>query len=544
MTPESPVIAELRPLLDALCEESITPEQLARLEELVLTSPEAKAHYVRFMNFQADLVRTVGLPVPVNPVRASAPTVPAPGPARRRVSRRTALVLAALAASVVAVIAFVYRPRSSPRGMPDGNAEPTDETVAVLLQTYNAQWEDSGSPTRPGSPLPPGQLVLKSGYAQIEFYNGATVILEGPAEFRILSRTEGYCASGKLRATVPPQAHGFRIGSPALNLVDRGTEFGLNVEGAKTAVHVFKGEVHLYDPKAAPDEAPKELKTGEAISLNTPGVMHAIPADAGSFLTADELADRAVQALEQRQKEWAAVSAELRRDPSVVLYYTFETPGRRSVSNASLAPNSLHDGAVVGCSWGNGRWSGRQGLEFRRTSDRVRLHVPGTFDALTFATWCRPDALPNTNNSLLMADGWDEGECHWQIGSDGTLILGIKGPPGYNPEKGVSGPQYRAPGAITPALFGRWVHLAVTYDPARREVVHYVDGQPVARAEIRLDLPLRIGDGELGNWNSAGFRSKATIRNFTGCIDEFLVLRRALTSAEIERLHAQGRPPL
>ena len=99
--------------------------------------------------------------------------------------------------------------------------------------------------------LPPGRLVLKTGHAQIEFYSGATVILEGPAEFRVVSRTEGYCASGKLRATVPPQAHGFRIGSPSVNLVDRGTEFGLNVTGGKTAVHVFKGEVHLYAPAAA-----------------------------------------------------------------------------------------------------------------------------------------------------------------------------------------------------------------------------------------------------------------------------------------------------
>ena len=35
-------LAELRALLDALCEESITPEQVGRLEELVLAHPEAE----------------------------------------------------------------------------------------------------------------------------------------------------------------------------------------------------------------------------------------------------------------------------------------------------------------------------------------------------------------------------------------------------------------------------------------------------------------------------------------------------------------------
>ncbi|HEV3440547.1 MAG TPA: alpha-2-macroglobulin, partial [Gemmata sp.] len=63
MTPQSLVLAELQPLLDALCEESISPEQLARLEELVLAHPEAEQHYIRFMSFHADLIGAIaGLP--------------------------------------------------------------------------------------------------------------------------------------------------------------------------------------------------------------------------------------------------------------------------------------------------------------------------------------------------------------------------------------------------------------------------------------------------------------------------------------------------
>ena len=54
-------------------------------------------------------------------------------------------------------------------------AEDVDDTIAVLVQTHRAVWEETGLPTRPGSPLPPGRLMLKSGFAQIEFYSGATV---------------------------------------------------------------------------------------------------------------------------------------------------------------------------------------------------------------------------------------------------------------------------------------------------------------------------------------------------------------------------------
>jgi hypothetical protein len=72
MTPESPILAELKTLLDALCEETISAEQMARLEELVLAHPEAEQHYVRFMSFHADLIGTIaGLPERALPAESS-----------------------------------------------------------------------------------------------------------------------------------------------------------------------------------------------------------------------------------------------------------------------------------------------------------------------------------------------------------------------------------------------------------------------------------------------------------------------------------------
>ena len=56
MTQPLPDFGALQPLLDALCEETITAAQLRRLEDLVLGHPEAEAYYVRYMAFCADLV--------------------------------------------------------------------------------------------------------------------------------------------------------------------------------------------------------------------------------------------------------------------------------------------------------------------------------------------------------------------------------------------------------------------------------------------------------------------------------------------------------
>jgi len=388
-------------------------------------------------------------------------------------------------------------------------------------------------------------MVLNSGYAQIEFYSGASVILEGPAEFRLVSRMECYCASGKLRAVVPAQAQGFRIGSPEVNLIDRGTEFALNVGDQKTAVHVFQGKVELYDPASDPAAAPrKELKQGEGVFVNAPGVMKPIdPPKPGEFLTASELADRSARETVLLQQEWSRASESLRRDPSLLVYYTFqgEEPWTRTLFDVSRNRQQPHDGAIVGSVWGPGRWAGRQGLEFKRVSDRVRFNVPGEFRSLTLAAWVRPDALPNQNNSLMMVDGWDVGKPHWQIGSDGTVILGVQGPPEFQTPN-LRGAHYHAHDVITPERFGRWVHLAVVYDRDAGRVMQYIDGRQVTSEATWFDVPLRIGNAEIGNWNVAGYRNKTPVRNFNGCIDEFLLFSRALAPEEVARLYTTGRP--
>jgi hypothetical protein len=547
MTRPFPEFAELRALLDALCEESITAEQVRRLEELVLSRPEAEAYYVQYMSLHADLLSRFGaLPGRTEPLgraqagpeqaaSAGSAGVAVPAAGRRRL-RWAILGLSSLAAGLLVALALGRPPREGPE--PEPAAEASDNTVAVLLRASGAEWEDTGLPTRVGAPLPPGWLRLKSGVAHLEFYSGATVILEGPAEIRLISRIEAYCARGKLRATVPPQAHGFTIGSPSLDLVDRGTEFGLSV-GERTEVHVFEGKVELYGPGAAgrPPALHEGLRTGQGVRVERAGVLRPIKLDPAGFLTVRDLAARSQADLARRQREWLAASEALRNDPSLEVYYSFQGKQAWNRTLRDRGPKEGRDGAIVGCSWVLGRWQGRQALEFKRVSDRVRFQLPGEFASVTLAAWVRVDALPNLNNSLMMADGWEEGGLHWQIGSDGKLILGVQGRP-----KG-KGAHYHAAGAITPERFGQWLHLAVVYDRAGGRVTHYLDGSAVASAPVQFDIPLIVGQAELGNWNMAMHRNPSPIRFLTGCMDEFLFFSRALSGQEIERLYTQGRPP-
>jgi ferric-dicitrate binding protein FerR (iron transport regulator) len=558
MSPAFRDIDELRELLDALCEESISAEQLRRLEELVLTHPEAEAYYVQYMSLYADLGRhfatlpgaaaqslrerlgAVAMPEPSTPAMAAPDRIRMAR--RRRVLKWGALGLTGLAAGVLLALWLTHGP-SKDSSTPEQAAERSDDTVAVLLQAPEAVWEESDFPTRPGTPLPPGRLYLKSGFAHIEFYSGATVILEGPADFHLISRSQAYCARGKVRVTVPPTAAGFTVGTPQIDLVDRGTEFGLQVgEGDKTDVHVFQGKVELHGPESGPAHAPlphRELTTGHGVHLEGAGVESPIQADPGIFRTARYLAKRSEEQAHRRQQDWLAARNALRRDPALLVYYDFQTEETwsRTVPDVAGDGKQAHDGAIVGCSWAPGRWSGKQALEFKQVSDRVRLNVPGEFDALTLMAWVRVDALPNTFHSLLMTDGWVEAAPHWHISAEGKLELGVQG---YNNKGGV---HYYSPEVFTPDRLGEWAQLSVTYDRENGRIVHYVNGRPVSEEELRLDIPLRIGDAEIGNWTVGPRKHNHPIRYFSGCIDEFLLFSRALGEQEIERLYNQGRPP-
>src|SRR5262249_41088415 len=180
--------------------ESILPEQVKRLEELILAYPEAEAHYVQFMHQFADLSRrfsgaagTARLSLPgrkAGPAQAvtepARPQTPTRWSRRRRLLVWTSVGLTGLAAGLLLVL---WLGEVGPRthvAKPSGELdERLDDSVAVLLQSAAAVWDRSDAPLRAGTPLPPGVLRLNSGCAHLQFYCGATVILEGPAELQL-----------------------------------------------------------------------------------------------------------------------------------------------------------------------------------------------------------------------------------------------------------------------------------------------------------------------------------------------------------------------
>jgi len=115
------------------------------------------------------------------------------------------------------------------------------------------------------------QLELAAGYAEITFDSGARVVLEGAASLEIKSAWKATLLRGTLKVSVPPEALGFRISNPAVEVVDLGTEFTMVADAHGAEVFVLKGEVEAA-PRAAAEQDTILLRENESRRFASTGV--------------------------------------------------------------------------------------------------------------------------------------------------------------------------------------------------------------------------------------------------------------------------------
>jgi len=525
----APWIERLDVLAGALREGRITAAEAAELRELLGAQPGARRRLVEHM------MLTAALEAECEAVAGRANQV--------RWWERHGERLArwgwdapgvALAGSLLLPVVLMW---SQPGpAVVEPSSEFFDRGVAVLAEAVDARW--AGTERRVGASLPKGRLKLEQGLARIDFYSGASVVLQGQAELELISPLESVLHSGTLRAHVPAHAEGFVVRSPELKLVDRGTAFGVRVDPhAGTEVHVFEGKVELHEVAGHTGaRVPRELRGGAAVRVGRDGSAASAVADAAGFSGWGELERRAAAHVEQRYERWQQWRHTVVNDPRLVAYYPFERDAEhaRRLANRSASTEQALTGAIVGCNWSQGRWPAKEALEFKRPGDRVRIDVPGVFPSLTLMAWVRPDGLDNPFNSLLLSDGWNRtGAVHWQVTRQGQTELSVYRGAKANPNTGKAQ-------VFDPYDLGCWMHLAVVYDGPARRVTQYRNGVQVATSELPAVVPLTIGPAEIGNWNTRMFPDKAPIRNFNGRIDELAVFAAALDAAEVRRAYESG----
>ena len=517
----------------AVCHGLASEEQLRALNGLLRSDAAARDEYILRVELHSRLASepdffsdtTENIASPEDVLRF---------PSRRKLRTQQTKWVLALAACIALVVTGWFALRLS---RPDDRTGATSKAVAMLNRVVDAQWNANTEAPRLGAPLEPGWLRLKSGLVQIVFYSGTRVVIEGPAEFQIVSPSEASCRNGRLTADVPPQARGFRIGTPLMNVTDLGTSFGLDVKERRTELHVFKGGVEF---EATAGAAKQNLKEGAGAVAENSRPLKLITADPKAFTSLFDLQLKSTAAEVLRHEQWRAAAGRLDEDQSLLVHFDFEqmdTPEWR-LRNASARKDAAPDGAIVGSQWTEGRWPDKHALEFRSVNDRVRLDVSGEYESLTLAAWVRVQGLDHQINSLFMSDGFEAGTVHWSVRHDGVLALTAIGSEPRDHQICIGPP------ALTLNQFGLWVHLAVVIDGGGKQVVHYLNGVQASEHALTIKPPFRVGVAELGNWNAKGFpkNDPFMVRNFGGAMDEFCLFSRALSGDEIRALYSAGKP--
>ena len=178
--------------------------------------------------------------------------------------------------------------------------------VALIMNATSPDWgAELNGQLDVGTYLAEGErLTLLSGFAELEFPYQARVVVQGPATFVTGSYGTLQLESGRCVAHVPRKASGFTIEANGSQIVDLGTEFGVEANAEmETDVYVFQGKVELSIPDALIDNTVEltkyegvrsSAKTGKIVPveidtdrftrrLNDPGILAKLPPKNMSF---------------------------------------------------------------------------------------------------------------------------------------------------------------------------------------------------------------------------------------------------------------------
>lgn len=521
---------ELEELCHALIDGADSPAQRARLQEMLAGSEEARRHYVRLAHLSASLFDyAAGMqcepaeePIFDNQTEAHA--------VRRR------LVMGALAAAA-AVVLSIWLGGWAQRGGEPAAGEPAGEAVARLSAVKDCRWAGAAQPA--GSELVRGQRVeVAGGFAEITFDSGAQLTVEGPAVVTINSAWEATLERGTVRASVPPEARGFRIIHAEVEVLDLGSEFGMVAEeGSAAEVFVTKGPVEVHS-RQDQEQARPAL------------VLHENQARRFARSGPTEVSDSEQKLARMARK----VAMEQPPRPVRLLHWSFDEvdPARPfSFPGETLGGDSGPAPAVeVSCATASGaadlQGEGRFGRALRLEGDcfgEVPISGLNKRSARTVALWVKipPDAPLMGSGAML---SWPLA----QGNGPGVEILANR-----NPDLGPLGALRTTSGRVslaggTPLRDGQWHHLAVVFSPGQKaeayQMRQYIDGRLDADSAKQAtrhgpaDRPrliatdrelLQIGRGRDGS-------------RFCGQVDELFVADRALSPQEIRQLHRTNRP--
>ena len=257
-----PESQEILDLADRHCAGMLSSDQTRRLNDLLRDDAEAQRLFLSVAEIHARLQWEFGAITATDlPVTASTGTSTPPRRARRLVRWRWSGAAVAVLA-LVTLVGFVRWFRSDSQSI-------ANHPVASLKRVDGAHWAPGFEPT--GAELFPGRIRLDHGLAEIEFACGALAILKAPADVELEDAKRIFLHEGQIIVRVPhdDRAAGFRVDTRTSQLIDLGTEFGVEVESdGDSILQVYEGEVLATAKVVNGENSPRSVFEGQAVRLD------------------------------------------------------------------------------------------------------------------------------------------------------------------------------------------------------------------------------------------------------------------------------------
>ncbi len=513
----------LQPIIARLLDGDASPEETQEALEAIRSDPERAAEVAWLLELErllrglgpsenfgdsfADevLVRIRMEPTEVDATQSPSPTYTYTKQTKRRWNQIgwTYLAAAACVALIATVFWFSIRPAS----------------VARLVSIEDASWAENETLVL-GDWIPKRTLQLESGFAELEFRSGALLLLEGPVTLEIADSMRVRMRQGRISAKVPESAHGFTIDSPVAEIVDLGTEFGVDVSpSGETEVHVIKG---LVKARNRDDGDFQNVSEDQAVKVSE---------DRLRFSKADP--SRFLRNLPHRDPLEPASWIRFSFDENAGSLAHAATQGRfEQTHNAQLT--SFYD-SRPGPVWQEGVFG--TCLSFDGTDDYLKTTFSGVegSKARTIAFWVRAPQSDEINGYAILGYGkWETGQA-WQISLNPVVEAGPLGRIRVGAKDGeVIGTR--------DLRDGKWHHVAVVLYPGNEvnlatNVLIYLDGklEPTSRKSF---LAVDTSTGEDSHPVIMGMAANelADYREdyfFEGALDEVHIFDRALSKPQI-----------
>ncbi|MEO6003382.1 MAG: LamG-like jellyroll fold domain-containing protein [Opitutus sp.] len=522
-------ILELNELCNAMVDGTITDAQHARLSTWLLESEPAREYYVRAVgqsaslhSYAAEMHAEAAQPEPIS---------------FWSWSRRSVWIAGALAAAACMAIVFLA---VGQRFHPDVRSPNSKSPVYVarLSAARETKWSGSDS-LIPGALLHKGQhLELAKGFAEVTFDSGARVVLEGPTSFVINSAWDSTLTHGTLKASVPPQAIGFRVVNRSVDITDLGTEFTMsaNADGI-TDVLVLKGEVEAA-PRSADDQNTILLKESDARRFEVSGVS-TVSKNAENFARFAEFEPVNRFSSDFHYAHWSFDET----STPMLGRYAGAVTNREITGALEGAPANLAQART------GGQW--QQALRFDGEL-RARTSFPGLSELTphTISFWVKVSEDSPLSDAYAMVA--------WRANTPRLAYRPVQISWNRNPNEGALGAlrtDFSGGCALgtTSLRDGRWHHVTVVVTPNEEasiplQVKQYVDGRLESSTIIpgRFRGPAGVADAEMNDVVWLGCRLGNTgprQERFRGELDELYIADRALAPQEIVQVMTENRIP-